>query len=732
MNYYAQGGQAQGLKALAQELPKYGRYGDDVVAHISSEEAGILKALGGSGTINPQTGLPEYFKIGSVFKPIQRAIGQTNPFNPGSAAGKAVGAIPGVKEAQNIGTQVFQPLEKAVVQPASRGLASFDKAVGNTIPGGWGTVAATAARFVPVIGPALSVGISALNSSGVLRKGGSFNLKGAMIGGATAYAAGKLADYAAAAGGATDAAMLPTSEVPLAGGPELLNSVPYEGAVPQPNFSPSLDAGYYDVPPTMSTSPNFDPGYMDVGPVAPSVPASAKIVPDVLQQVGGPGSPNFPSVGKQIMSGEFSDAARQIGSKISDIPSDLYQAGVNAKDAVVNYDYSKGLEQYGKNVSQTGSGIKNLLGAGDITQKEAIALASKTGINPQLAAAGTVYGVMSLADLDAQRDFLKQQQAAGNIAQAEYDAAVAEIERQADIARGTVRDNPFSTIPDRDVSIGETFYGRSGAGESLYGRGDAGTTLYAMGGSVDDESGMDEARGLGLGNLSNGFMNMGSTPAYAQGGNVSTFAKGGDARERRDYLDMMDAELRLSPSAQYVEGMGFMAPPQSVGGRVGANFDAFGGNIRAGLSGNAMMGRDRKIMARPEMMDIGYKRRVGSGDLDVGLQRAIQSMPGRSKDYAVNAKYSMEFAEGGMPPRFLSGGGDGMSDSIKASINGTQEARLADGEFVIPADVVSHLGNGSSKAGAKQLYSMMDKVRKARTGSPKQGKQINPRKFLAA
>jgi hypothetical protein len=89
-------------------------------------------------------------------------------------------------------------------------------------------------------------------------------------------------------------------------------------------------------------------------------------------------------------------------------------------------------------------------------------------------------------------------------------------------------------------------------------------------------------------------------------------------------------------------------------------------------------------------------------------------------------------AAGGMPPRFLSGGGDGMSDSIKASINGNQEARLADGEFVIPADVVSHLGNGSSKAGAKQLYSMMDKVRKARTGRKSQGKQINPRKYLAA
>ena len=71
-----------------------------------------------------------------------------------------------------------------------------------------------------------------------------------------------------------------------------------------------------------------------------------------------------------------------------------------------------------------------------------------------------------------------------------------------------------------------------------------------------------------------------------------------------------------------------------------------------------------------------------------------------------------------------------MSDNIPATISGKQPARLADGEFVIPADVVSHLGNGSTEAGAKVLHAMMTKVRKERTGNPKQGKQINPRKFV--
>jgi hypothetical protein len=111
-------------------------------------------------------------------------------------------------------------------------------------------------------------------------------------------------------------------------------------------------------------------------------------------------------------------------------------------------------------------------------------------------------------------------------------------------------------------------------------------------------------------------------------------------------------------------------------------------------------------------------------NINQGLnQSGLMSMIGRTAP--------QQFAAGGMP-RFLSGGGDGMSDSIKANINGTQEARLADGEFVIPADVVSHIGNGSSKAGAKQLYSMMDRVRQARVGTKKQGKQINPQKYLAA
>ena len=81
-------------------------------------------------------------------------------------------------------------------------------------------------------------------------------------------------------------------------------------------------------------------------------------------------------------------------------------------------------------------------------------------------------------------------------------------------------------------------------------------------------------------------------------------------------------------------------------------------------------------------------------------------------------------------PFYLGGPTDGMADEVPAHIDNKRPAALSDGEFVIPADVVSHLGNGNSNAGAKRLYEMMDDIREARTGNKNQGIQINPNKFM--
>ena len=164
MQGFDKGGHVR-IKSLARELPQYGRNGDTMVAHINPQEAQMLKAMGGSGTINPVTGLPEF------------GLGSLNPFKSGSIYEKAAQGISG-------------------------GLASLDKAVGNVIPGGWGTVANVAGSAMGLPTPML-VGMGALTGSGALKPNGKFNLQGALMGGALAYGNAKLGDALRAAGSVT-------------------------------------------------------------------------------------------------------------------------------------------------------------------------------------------------------------------------------------------------------------------------------------------------------------------------------------------------------------------------------------------------------------------------------------------------------------------------------------------------------------------------------------------------
>jgi hypothetical protein len=127
----------------------------------------------------------------------------------------------------------------------------------------------------------------------------------------------------------------------------------------------------------------------------------------------------------------------------------------------------------------------------------------------------------------------------------------------------------------------------------------------------------------------------------------------------------------------------------------------------------------------PEM----YQNIYGRGNRIVAMQKALKE--GKMVNGMASGGISSlgGYSDGG---RMLKGPGDGMSDSIPGVIAGRQPARLADGEFVVPADVVSHLGNGSTDAGAKRLYGMMDKVRKARTGKKKQAPAVKADKYMPA
>jgi hypothetical protein len=161
-----------GIKSLAQDLAKHGRYGDTMVAHINPQEAAMLKAMGGSGTINPVTGLPEFGGVGSI-----------------------------VKGATNLVKSVVQPVYNATIKNipgVDQALVGLDKTVGKAIPGGWGTVASMAGAAAGVPMPYL-VGLGALNGSGALRKDGKFNLQGALMGGAMAYGMSSLGEAVRAA-----------------------------------------------------------------------------------------------------------------------------------------------------------------------------------------------------------------------------------------------------------------------------------------------------------------------------------------------------------------------------------------------------------------------------------------------------------------------------------------------------------------------------------------------------
>jgi hypothetical protein len=182
--------------------------------------------------------------------------------------------------------------------------------------------------------------------------------------------------------------------------------------------------------------------------------------------------------------------------------------------------------------------------------------------------------------------------------------------------------------------------------------------------------------------------------------------------EENKYRDPKTGLLNL---AQASPGLRLMA----TGGTVGANQSSIStGGIQD------LYGTSDQTTGSPVLSKDGY----GIGRLE---NLASQGSNAKAADTFYAMGGPIAFAKGGHQG-YLDGAGDGMSDSIPATIEGQQPARLADGEFVIPADVVSHIGNGSSKAGSKQLYAMLDRIRKARTGHTKQGKEIKPHKYMPA
>jgi hypothetical protein len=571
MNYYAQGGQAHGLKSIAQELQDMGRGGDTILAHINPQEAALLKRMGGSGTINPATGLPEFLKVGKVFKPV---------------------------------TNVLKGVEKAVVRPIGDVLKPILPYVQYVAP------------FIPGVGPLAAAGLGALGSG--FAGGGGFNFKRGLMGGMTAYGLSNLYAGMQAAGGAGTS-----------------------GA-------------------SAATAPP---------PVELGVPGTEVVAGEVAQT-----GLSTPGAFDQVMAGDFSGAASTVGQNIGEGISSAYNTVTDPNT------YSGFTDRVGTQMSDAGQGIKNLVGVGDTTMSAAdaaTAFGNKAGIGSGMAVYGGVTGQAALDEFDEMK--LQADLAAAETDQ-ERAAIMARIEDGRRRAEEAVRNNPYQFAEGGDVPTIQP---------------------PRFGAMIQDAIGRIK----------------GQQPEQPQDPVVQPPRFGEmiqDAIGRIKAGGFEQPQGQTEPSEQ----QGLLALMRNGGLKsIGSISDVFD-KIKKSIE----VPKDYEVRAAEAMRANPYQFAYGgSVDDELGFD-----------DFNNYTGGGIGMAKGGMAPRFLSGGGDGMSDDIHATINGKQPARLADGEFVVPADVVSHLGNGSSKAGAKQLYSMMDKVRTARTGNKKQGKQINPAKYMPA
>lgn len=615
MNYYAGGGQPQGLKSLAQELQSYGRNGDTLLAHINPQEAAMLKAAGGSGTINPATGLPEY-----GWNPIKTVT------NIVSAPFKAVNEV--VKAVPFIGPAI------------DKGLVSLDKAVGNVIPGGWNTLAQTALAFTPLGLPA-KVGLAALGGSGAFGPKGKFNFQRALLSGAMAYGANQLVSGFESAGGAgADATAT-----------DIASKLGVEGASAAPGSQAAMladqaagfgDAGLRNV--ASSAGYNALPS---AGANTFAYNAAGEMVPaNVMPQVTG------------------------ATTSLAPTPAPGFLDRIGATDFIA---------QTGDNLAAAGRGIQNLTGFGTGAQAAASEFVKPITTGGMTALAMGTLGTMSL---DEQQKYLDQQSASGNISQQQYDAESARIAEARARAEQAVRENPYQ-------------FASGGKVPGYFAGGIAGVIEQLRGENSPISSLLNKLTGAPVQAVSYGGMGLKpADPNRIELSNAGIRANILDAATDQQIKDYINAMRKGDTEKSAYRAM-INNPYQFANG--GSIDDSY-----------------------------GYDTAMGSnvGNMDSGV-----FAPNRYAQGGLTA-----FSVGG-EPRMLAGGGDGVSDSIPATINGNRPAKLSDGEFVVPARIVSELGNGSSQAGAKALYGMMDRVQKARAktvGKKGVAKDSNAKKYLPA
>jgi len=688
------------MNQAAQTLASQGRYGDTMLVHMSPKEVGGLQALARSNgttlTINPATGLPEAFSLRNLLPMI--IGGGLTALSGGTLSPLTVGLMTG-----GLGALATGSLQQGLLMGlGAAGGAGFAGSAANL-------AAPAAAATTPVI-PAAVTPAAALSEAAATAAAPGLVSAAPALTPATSVATSPLsAGFATAPQGALGSGTFDTLG-------SLTNINPMQPAFTQPSLvgagvGPSPEVSMFGAG---QMQPQAAP--LSVGDLAPSPPISGGIasLPTAASEYGlmapselvGTTAPtsysdrlgvgfkqavSSPEAFGKYLSGNTMNLAMGLSPALFEQP----EYSVPESNAMIR-PYTLEVDNLsGRPVSPTGveeerlryrytagtpyraakGGIIAFADGGNTTDGQEINTSPVPNVSPQVAqvyqSIARIQGMAGLPQLQIPAFMPSQPSPVARIAQRAYQP-ISYRERDYGVAM------PLA-------SQSETF---KGSEEKKKAAADAAFTYpwgdFGGGGNDGGMGGFGYGGGFGA---TSGELGPGASAAEA------------DAISNAAHADAV--------SAAAAEGYGAFGGG-NTGGGTDYGSDGFGNYAEGGQT------KYKEVRKKIDRMEDPYKfadYRSGRG-----LYEAAQQ----------------NFAGGGLSnvPRFLSGGGDGMSDSIPATINGNQPARLADGEFVIPADVVSHLGNGSSKAGAKQLYAMMDRVRSKRTGKKKQAPAVNPKKMM--
>jgi len=692
-----------------QGLASLGRNGDSMLVHMNPSEVaglqGLAMAQGGSLTINPHTGLPEAFNLGGFFKSLLPTI-----------VGGVASMIPGMQFAS-------YPMLTGILAGAATGALTNKNKLLGAVTGGLGgysgaNIMGAGKAAAGAMGSAEAAKTAATNAgigggSSGLATGGGY-IPGATSGADLAY---NNAMMAAQSGGAANSAISGASGA---------MDVDKLLAAGKPIGMANTVASTASLPPDPTFLGNMGNAFKGIGGAATGNQAAIDAYTKSIgaeSALGALGKTALPFGGAAVMGGlEESDIYGKPMQRAEAEKYDPYARLDLGSDTGLRLVAKGGyIDGYATGGSIQSGGIRDLYGTPD----------NQPTISPGLSG----FGLGRLNNLAGEQAITQAQ----TLGYAEGGVASLELP------------DPSKTAPAPE-NLENMIMNETAKTEMLENQLNNMTSNALNTGTIPTQNYAPGA----LSNIAAGMQNQSVPPQASFVQNLTSartgYADGGDvvAGERGMNLDRLPS-LNVNTGMQSYGGGGM--------GDVLANMDPNDPMVqqffRPGIekmraqynvlygdgSDNILntMSPNDPIMQkflRPGIEKMRAQNKALYGDGPDSILNTIDRndpiaqkmlIPGIEKIRAQN-KAVFGYVKGG----YLDGQGDGMSDSIPATIEGKQPARLADGEFVIPADVVSHLGNGSTKAGSKRLYAMLDKVRHARTGNKKQGKKINPAKYMPA